>query len=204
MDGFDQKLEKPRHGLRRLSAYDYTQAGAYFVTLVTVDRALLFGTIVDGAMRLSSYGQLAQDVWAGLPQHYPHITLDSFVVMPNHIHGVVFIADNADVGTGLKPARAALTALPPDGAVGAGLKPARPGSPMRHGLPELIRAFKTFSARRINEARGTPGTSIWQPNYYEHVIRSERSLDAIREYILTNPQRWTEDTENPVRDAGHP
>jgi hypothetical protein len=113
MDGFDQKLEKPRHGLRRLSAYDYTQAGAYFVTLVTVDRALLFGTIVDGAMRLSSYGQLAQDVWAGLPQHYPHITLDSFVVMPNHIHGVVFIADNADVGTGLKPARAALTALPP-------------------------------------------------------------------------------------------
>jgi putative transposase len=183
MNGFDQTPEKPRHGLRRLSDYDYAQAGAYFVTLVTVDRALLFGTTVDGAMCLSSYGQIAHAVWADLPQHYPHITLDSFVVMPNHLHGVIFFAGDA--------------------AVGAGLKPARPAPPMRHGLPELIRAFKTFSARRINEARGTPGTSIWQRNYYEHVIRNERSLDAIREYILTNPQRWADDTENPMKGTGH-
>ncbi|HEX6605431.1 MAG TPA: hypothetical protein VF276_00815, partial [Chloroflexia bacterium] len=104
MNGFEQTPEKPRHSLRRLSDYDYAQAGAYFVTLVTVDRALLFGTIADGAMCLSSYGQIAHDVWADLPQHYPHITLDSFVVMPNHIHGVVFFADAAAVGAGLKPA----------------------------------------------------------------------------------------------------
>jgi REP element-mobilizing transposase RayT len=190
VDGLHQEPEISRHGLRRLGDYDYTQAGAYFVTLVTMQRALLFGKIADDAMCPSSYGQIVQDVWAGLPQHYPHVTLDSFVVMPNHIHGIIFFADNAD------------TAADADAAdVGAGFKPACPVPAIRHGLPELIRAFKTFSARRINEARHTPGISIWQRNYYEHVTRNERSLNAIREYIVNNPQRWAEDSENPTNGS---
>ena len=98
--------------------------------------------------------------------------------------------DSVDlVGTGLKPASTDSVDL-----VGAGLKPA---PTQRHGLPEIVRAFKTFSARRINALQGTAGTALWQRNYYEHVIRNEGELDRIRQYIADNPARWHEDPENP-------
>ena len=106
--------------------------------------------------------------------------------MPNHIHGIVVISDH-DAAAGL---------------VGAGLRPA-PTEPVgrRHGLPEIIRAFKGFSARRVNALRGTPGAPVWQRNYYEHIIRDEIDLDRIRQYILDNPLRWEEDRENPAAPA---
>jgi hypothetical protein len=81
--------------------------------------------------------------------------------------------------------------------VGAGLRPA-PTIVNRYGLPEIIRAFKAFSSRRINELRGTPGIPIWQRNYYEHVIRDEEDLNQIREYIINNPLKWDLDGENPM------
>ncbi|WP_232280630.1 transposase [Chloroflexus aggregans] len=95
--------------------------------------------------------------------------MDAFVVMPNHVHGIVVI-------------------------VGAGLKPAP--TTTRHGLPEIVRQFKTFSARRINEMRGTPGVSVWQRNDDEHIIRNEESLNCIREYIANNPLKWQLEREN--------
>jgi REP element-mobilizing transposase RayT len=98
--------------------------------------------------------------------------------MPNHVHGILWLS----------------------GAERAGLKPAPTGNDRtRHGLSESVRALKTFSARRINELRGTPGIPVWQRNYYERVVRNERELNAIRDYIQTNPLRWHLDKENPLR-----
>ncbi|HOK59079.1 MAG TPA: hypothetical protein PKZ07_19890 [Sedimentisphaerales bacterium] len=167
-----------RHSIR-LKGYDYSLSGAYFVTICMYDRACLFGAVVDGDMRLNDAGRVVYDVWNDLPNHYGYVELDAFVVMPNHVHGIIVI-----VGAGLKPA-------PTES------KPA----PTRHGLPEIIRGFKTFSSRRINELRGTPGMPVWQRNYYEHIIRNEESLHRIRSYIANNPIRWYLDQENPQRSG---
>jgi len=164
-----------------LKHYDYSQAGAYFITLCTHDRQCLFGEIQNGNMRLNHFGQMVADCWLDLPNHYPHIELHESVVMPNHFHGIVVIA-----GAGLKPARTE------PAVVGAGFKPAPTDN--RHGLPEFVRALKTFSARRINEYRNTRGVPVWQRNYYEHIIRNEAAYLKIADYIQTNPQRWQEDT----------
>lgn len=184
----------------RLRGYDYAQAGAYFVTIVTKDRACLFGEIVDGEMRPNQFGRIIQATWNELPEHYSGVECDAFVVMPNHVHGIIVLVEDDggvgsnDVGAGLKPAQPGLR---PTTAPRAGLNPA----PTRHRLAEIIRAFKTFSARRINDMRKTPGFPIWQRNYYEHIVRSENELNRIREYIANNPLQWEMDRENPSRTA---
>ncbi len=181
--------ERRRRSIRLLG-FDYRQPGVYFITVCTRDRSCLLGNVVEGRMRLSEAGRLAQDVWDGLPSHYPHVRMDAFIIMPNHVHGIVFL-----VGAGLN--------------VRAGLKPAPTGANMgadtvRHGLPEVVRAFKTFSARRMNALLGAVGGPFWQRNYYEHVIRNEAALNRIRQYIVDNPARWHEDPENPALRAGQP
>ena len=198
-----------RHHRRsiRLKGYDYSGQGTYFVTICSQDRGCLFGDIVDGEMRMNCAGRLVQTVWNELPDHYSPSQLDESVVMPNHVHGIVLIlgAEAVAPASGSTPAGAGLL-------VRAGLKPAPtrgttvPGdhpvpataTTTRHGLTEIVRAFKTFSARRINEWRGTPGVPVWQRNYHEHIIRDESSLRRIREYIATNPVRWMDDPENPA------
>jgi putative transposase len=167
-----QTSSYPERRCLRLPSYDYAEVGAYFITAVTEGRTALFGQIHDGDMRLSRFGAIVEQSWRDLVNHYPHVALDEFIVMPNHIHGVVWLRD---------PGR-------------AGVKRA----PTRHPLSEIIRAFKTFSARRINELRGTPGRSLWQRNYYERVVRHERELNAIREYIRANPLNWHLDRENVI------
>mgnify|MGYP000913469741 FL=1 len=164
------KYDPKKHHRRsiRLKGYDYSQSGACFVTICTQNRVCLFGDIVDGEMRLNDAGKIVHGVWNDLPNHYPGMELDAFVVMPNHVHGIIVI-------------------------VGAGLKLA----PTKRGLPEIIRGFKTFSSRRINELRGTPGIPVWQRNYYEHIVRNDESLYRIREYIINNPMQWEQDRENP-------
>ena len=132
----------------------------------------MFGDVMQDKMQLNDSGRLVLDCWNDLPNHYLHVELDEFVVMPNHIHGIIV----------LTPAER------------AGLKPART---TRHPLSEIVRAFKTFSARRINALSITQGQPVWQRNYYEHVIRNEKTLQAVREYILNNPAKWAEDKENP-------
>ncbi|BCX13327.1 MAG: hypothetical protein KatS3mg067_2265 [Thermosynechococcus sp.] len=173
---------RPNRRSIRLKGYDYSQAGAYFITICTKDRACLFGEVVDGEMRLNDFGQVVHGVWNNLPNHYAGVEMDAFVVMPNHVHGIVVI-----VGAGLKPAPTTTAA------------PTTTTAPTQHGLPEIIRGFKTFSARRINELRSTPGVPVWQRNYYEHIIRNEESLHRIREYIANNPLKWQLDQENPDR-----
>jgi putative transposase len=191
----------PRRKSIRLKHYDYSQAGAYFVTVCTHERQCLFGEIQNGNMRLNQFGQIVADCWLNLPHHYSHIELHDYVVMPNHFHGIVVIVDTVGAGfvrAGFKPARTESLefARKEPAMVGVGLKPAptNPTPTGRHGLPEIVRALKTFSARRINEYRNTPGISVWQRNYYEHIIRNEAAYLKIANYIQTNPQRWLEDT----------
>ena len=168
-----------RHSIR-LKGYDYSSAGAYFVTMCVHHGKCLLGQINDNEMLLSSFGQTAAECWEDLPNHYPHLILDAFVIMPNHVHGI-FILDDPHVGAGLKPAPTDATAAPTK----------------RHGLPEIVRAFKTFSARRINSTRNGKGIPFWQRNYYEHIIRNERSYLAIRDYIFNNIVNWDKDQLHP-------
>lgn len=165
---------KHRRRSIRLKGYDYAQAGAYFVTMCTRDRVYLFGDVVDGQMQLNDCGQVVADSWLWLSGRYPHVDLDEWLVMPNHLHGIMIL-------TG------------PDGRGGSQTAPTKNRKP----LGRLIGAFKTVSAKRLNRVRNTPGVPLWQRNYYEHIVRSEESLHHIRQYILDNPSRWNEDRENP-------
>jgi REP element-mobilizing transposase RayT len=179
-DSYGRPAGRPNRRSIRLKGYDYTQPGAYFITIVTQNRACLFGKVVDGEMRLNEFGKIVEFTWYDLVNHGVGIELDAFVVMPNHVHGIVIIADDP---------------------VGAGSEPAPTLGRKRHGLPEIVRQFKTFSARRINEHRKTPGAVVWQRNYYEHIIRSDESLNRIRQYIVENPLRWAFDRENPIAEG---
>jgi putative transposase len=120
-----------------------------------------------------------------LTDHYSGIALDTFVIMPNHVHGIIIITDRVMV---VDP-------------VGAGFEPAPTGNAKRHGLPEIIRAFKTFSARKINETRNARDRPVWQRNYYEQIIRNDNSYETIRQYTLENPLHWVQDEENLKRWA---
>ena len=163
----------------RLKEYDYSRSGAYFVTICAHKRKYLFGNIVNDEMALSEYGKIVENVWYNLTVHYQNIKLDKFIVMPNHIHGIIILMNMDDVGAGFKPAPTDLTKYYP--------------------LSEIVRAFKTFSARHVNELRITPGIPVWQRNYHEHIVRNENELNRIREYIINNPLQWQFDRENSDR-----
>ena len=171
------RTEAPRRRSIRLQNYDYSLTGAYFITMLTQDRKCLFGDIVDGEICLNDWGQTAQDEWEKSAQIRKEIELDAFVVMPNHIHGVIVITDGTGRATGRSPLQS---------------------GPSRRSLSTLVGGFKAVVTKRINGARDIPGTAVWQRNYFEHVIRNEDSLSRIRRYILDNPARWEFDRENPA------
>mgnify|MGYP002859201522 CR=1 FL=1 len=180
----DKNKPKIRRRLLRLRGFDYSQPGAYFVTVVTHGRACLFGEEVDGEMRLNEFGRIVEAVWFEIPSHYPNVESGAFCIMPNHAHAVIFLNDNYIVSKVAGP-------------VGAGLRPA-PTAQTRHPLSEIVRAFKSFTARRINELRNTPGQPVWQRNYYEHIIRNDDDYRLIYQYIEGNPAMWPEDEEFPA------
>jgi len=187
-------MDTPRHHRRsiRLQGYDYTQARAYFVTMCARHRECLFGEVMDGKMLLNTAGNIVDECWRAIPVHFKHTALDTFVVMPNHIHGIIVIA-NVVVG-----ARHAVPLQPSDNTE-------RFGQPIPGSLPTIVRSFKSAATRRINEMRDSPGATLWQRNYYEHVIRNQGALDAIRGYIRDNPGMWMHDLENlKVRPPGPP
>ncbi len=159
----------------RLRGYDYTRAGAYFVTVVVRDRSLRFGEIIDGKMELNDEGRIVATYWEWLGIRYPHVSLDEYVVMPNHLHGIIV-----------------LDTIPSQG----GSRTA-PTKNCRKPLGRLIGAFKTVSTKRINLSCGSPSRRLWQRNYYERVIRDENELSQAREYIVENPLKWELDRENP-------
>ena len=170
---FDPKIHHRRS--IRLKGYDYSQAGAYFVTIVSWQREMLFGDIVNGGMELNGFGKIISEKWQWLETQYEYVELGAWVIMPNHLHGILIIYD--------------------DGRGGSRPAPTTPIKP----LGGLIGAFKTVSTKQINLLRDTEGQVVWQRNYYEHIIRNEHEMDRISRYIESNPLQWADDDENPNR-----
>ena len=146
------------------------------MTVVVKDRSLRFSTILNGKIQLTTEGHLVAKAWKWLETRYPYVSLDEYVVMPNHLHGIIVIGAGSDWGD-------------------SRIAPTQTG---RKPLGRLVGAFKTVSTKRINLAFGSPGRSLWQRNYYERIIRDESELSQAREYISENPLRWDLDRENPA------
>ena len=171
-----------RHHRRsiRLQGYDYTQSGAYYITIVTYQRQHLFGEVVGGEVRLNELGQIACNEWFKTAQLRPYVKLyeEEFIVMPDHVHGIIWIEIDDGGGT------------PTVGHI------ERFGKPVAHSIPTIIRAYKSAVTYAANHLQNQRGAVLWQRNYYEHVIRNEQDLQAKRDYILSNPLNWEEDDEN--------
>ncbi|HEY1231741.1 MAG TPA: transposase [Candidatus Binatia bacterium] len=177
----DDSSRKTNRRSIRLRDYDYAQAGMYFLTICSYRRQLLFGHVVDGVIKLNKLGEIVCDEWRESANIRCELELDAFIVMPNHVHGIVGLKDLNIVGaTGRSPSASGLD---------------------KHSLGALVAGFKSAVAMRVNRLRGTPKAPIWQRNYYEHVIRDEESLSCIREYIVSNPAQWDADPENPGRSS---
>jgi len=167
----------------RLRGYNYSAAGAYFVTLCVQDRRCLFGDVTDGVVGLSDAGHMVDDVWTEMPMFYRGVDIDGFVVMPNHIHGIITL-----VGAG--PCACPETGRPQGAA------------PTAISLPDVVQRFKTLTTRRYADSvkrLGWPAFRgrLWQRGYYERIIRDDVELNRIRRYVAENPQYWAEDVENP-------
>jgi putative transposase len=161
----------------RLRGYDYSKPGFYFFTICSKHREPLFGRIKNNnSVILSQFGKIIESTWLDLPNHNNYIILDVFVIMPDHVHGIIQIEDSIHCNSEQNTA-------------GAGSKPAPAYNKPAPKLGEIIRQLKTFSARKINELRKTTGVAIWQRDYYETVIKGEKELNIIRKYIRTNPTR---------------
>jgi putative transposase len=168
----------------RLRDYDYSQPGAYFITICTKDRIGLFGKEVDGKLRINNFGKIVLGFWNDLDHIYSNVRTDAFVVMPNHVHGIIMIEER--VG--------AIHELP--------LQYRNQKTKRRQMLiPKMVGRFKMKSSKRINAIRDTSNISVWQRNYHEHIIRDEGSLNRIREYIKNNPLTWNLDKENIDREG---
>ena len=191
----------------RLPAYDYSQAGAYFVTICTQNRECLFGEVKDGGMILNGLGLVVTEEWLRSTEIRREIELDEFIVMPNHLHGIILITKDC---RGDRPVALpqTITETSPAAVIATGRTPfapteerlfqtIRPKGPKPLSLSSFIAGCKSAVTKRINEIRRTPGLPVWQRNYYEHVIRDETDLNKIREYIQYNPTKWVEDDEYP-------
>ena len=178
-------------GSLRLPEYDYSQNGAYFVTLVTYQRQHLFGKVIQEEMKLSKIGGIVYTTWLEVPLHFCDVKIDIFVIMPNHIHGIIFI-DHV-----LPPYVAATHAsqLHRDQFMESMKKP-RPRGPAPGSLSAIIGSFKSAVSKRIHHVSGFETIKVWQRNYYEHIIRDERALHRIVEYIEANPYHWVDDPVN--------
>lgn len=174
----------------RLKGYDYSEPGAYFVTVVVQGHRCVLGRITDGMISPSNAGRIVEQCWLDLPKHYPNVELDELCIMPNHVHGIIVLTDCRG-GSGSELAKASGLKMKFSG------KDTRPEETRPYSLAEVVRAFKSFSARRINKMEGKPGRPFWQRGYYEHIIRDEKELRRNREYIYGNPWQWEVDHENP-------
>ena len=181
------KFDPNKHHRRsiRLKDYDYAQPGGYFITIVTYHRDLLFGEIVNEEMQLNEFGRIADECWRAIPDHFPNVGLGTYIVMPNHVHGVIVINDG--MATNSSPFVGARHASP--------LPPPRGVKPKSIGA--IVGSFKSAVTRRIGKEHNVTG--IWQRNYYEHVIRNHQDWDRIHRYIESNPSMWAEDEVNPLK-----
>ena len=172
-----------RHSIR-LQQYDYGQSGFYFITICTHNRFCLFGAIEYDVMRLTVQGEIAAACWSAIPDHFSHIELDEWIVMPNHVHGILRVGDNDDAtrrGTACRAPAMATTTTAFE----------QFGVPVSGSIPTVIRSFKSAVTKGINDlSQSSAKGVVWQRNYWEHLIRDEPTLQRIREYIRNNPLHW--------------
>lgn len=161
----------------RLPGYDYSQPGAYFITICTHQREHLFGKIVNGVMKLNKFGLITREEWQKTALIRIEIELGEFVIMPNHVHGIIMIHETVGAY--------GHTPLP-------SFNPATFDSPSRT-IGAMVRGYKSAVTTRINQKRGTPRMPVWQRNYWEHIIRDEQDLSNAHAYILNNPAQWETD-----------
>jgi putative transposase len=175
----------------RLKGYDYSQSGAYFVTLCTKDRIPLLGTIVDGEMRPSRVGEVSERLWREIPHHFSDVQLDEFVIMPNHVHGIVVLwGDSENQSRDFTTRRDVQLNVPTYFS---------DISPKKNTLSVIIRTYKAAVTSWCRKNRFSDFQ--WQASFFDHIIRNEESLNRIRAYITTNPQRWELDRENPEKSG---
>jgi putative transposase len=186
------QYDPPRHHRRsiRLRGYDYAQGGMYYVTLTIQDREDILGSAIGDKIELSSFGEIALEEWERTPIVRPEVMLDKFVIMPDHLHGIIVICEERNGVT------LSLSTL-----VGANRHSPQRLTPFRspsRTLGAIIWGFKGASTKRINAQRGTPGERLWQRNYYEHIIRDEKDYRRIQKYILENPSCLTLKSESMI------
>jgi putative transposase len=160
----------------RLKGYDYPSPGAYFVTICTDQKICYFGNIVDGIMISFPIIDVVREIWLDIPKKFPCVDLDAFIIMPNHIHGILIV--RKELMNQISSEEKSRISM----------------EDSNQTLGKIIRYFKAKSAGIIHRS-GFPKFD-WQRNYFEHVVRSLKELNAIREYIINNPIRWTLDREN--------
>jgi REP element-mobilizing transposase RayT len=146
--------------------------------------------VVEGEMRLNKFGVVAKQQWDKLPKRFPNIKLGAFVIMPNHMHGIIVITDGRGTAQNLSDDDGKPTCRAP---TSEGFQ-----KPVKGSIPTIIRSYKSAVSYRINLMRRTQDIPIWQRNYYEHIIRNERDLQNKTDYIEANPMLWNQDDENPV------
>jgi len=174
-----------------LQGYDYSPPGAYFITICVQNPVCIFGDVSGGKMVLNELGEIVAESWQWLERQYEHVEMDEWVVMPNHLHGIMVIKDCRG------GSRSGGMGMDDTGRGGSRTAPTGSDQPKRKPLGRLIGAFKTVSTKRVNEIHNTPGAKLWQRNYYEHIIRSEEDLKRIRTYLAQNPAKWEFDRVNP-------
>ena len=193
----------PQRKSHRLKEYNYTQSGYYYVTICAYDRNLLFGQISKpvGAQRavpvtiqnkrpesipeinINQYGKIVQEEWENTQRLRNNVKLDEYIIMPNHVHGIIILKNTNALHNITDTARRVPTGLF--------------GKPVPESLSTIIRSFKSAVSKRVNQLRQTITPPIWQRSFYDHVIRTDTSLKNIRNYIINNPKTWDDDEHNP-------
>jgi putative transposase len=166
----------------RLKNYDYRSSALYFITICTKDRIKIFGEIKNGQVILNKYGISARQEWIKTAQIRANVELDAFIIMPDHIHGIIAIRNLK-----VDPDRGMAGHAPLTYSISVNR---RFGHPIKKSLASIIGSYKASVSREINKLRQTPGQSVWHRNFYEHIIRNEKELYAVRKYIMNNPKKY--------------
>jgi REP element-mobilizing transposase RayT len=194
------KYDPAKHNRRsiRLKGYDYSGEGAYHVVIRTKNGVCMFGEVEANETKLSPIGGIAERCWLEIPEHFPYVELDQYVVMPNHLHGIVIIVGRKEADISRKDVQLNVltsTTLPKNAVTGRSLKPTSQISPHKGTLSVIVRTYKA-AVTTMCRKQGFQ-TFGWHGRFYDHIVRDGADLDRIRQYILDNPINWTNDDNFP-------
>ena len=177
--------QKPRRSIR-LPGFDYSRPGNYFITICADQRRCLLGSIGENGIVLTSIGEIAKKCWIEIPLHFPDVGIEAFVVMPNHLHGILVINPTAPGNSQQSRSTQRAESF---------------GKPLSGAVPTIIRSFKAAVTKSVRESGSLIGSPVWQRGYFERVLRNGREFVNATDYIIKNPSRWAFDEENPERKS---